>query len=102
MAAGRRHPVSEARGGQEETLRVQGQEQQQRGATLRPRAGEVAERNYHTSEVSGSREETPCLLGQGWLGEATSRPRPGVAAGRSNPRSLGCVGIGGPRGAIPH
>ena len=29
------------------------------------------------------------------------RPRPGPVAGRSNPRSGGCAGTGGPRGAIP-
>ena len=76
--------MSKARGCLEETLRVQGQEQQLRGATPRPRAGEAAERSYRTSEVSGGWEETPAsevrggwekpslARGQGWqLGGAT-------------------------------
>ena len=57
-----------------------------------PRSGEAAERTYPANEVrGGSREELPralCL-------------RPGAAAGRTNPgpRSGGCAGTGGPRGA---
>ena len=39
-------------------------------------------------------EEVPCIRGQ-WR-------RSGVAAGRSNPRSSGCAGAAGPRGAVPH
>ena len=81
------------------------------------------------SEVSSSsREELPRVRGQGRPGEATSHPRPGAvtlrshpepeargcsweepvhprpgpAARRSIPRSGGCTGAGGPRGAIPH
>ena len=72
-----------------------------REATLCPRSV-VSERSYPVSEVSGGREETPCIRGQGQPREATSRPRPGLVAGRSNPRSGGCAGTGGPRGAIPH
>ena len=83
----------------------------------------VGERSYPASKVRGSgREETPRVRGQEWLGEATSRPRPGAvtlkshpepnarggsweepptpepgpAAGRSIPRSSGCAGTGGP------
>ena len=79
------------------------------------------------SEVSGGREETPHVRGQGsgqeklprvrdqWRpGGDTPHPRSGAAGrsclapkaraggGRRNPRSGGCEGIGGPRGAIPH
>ena len=52
----------------------------------------VAERSYPTSEVRGGGQEVlPTALGQGrW-------PR-GVTPG---PRSSGCAGAGGPRGAIP-
>ena len=65
-----------------------------RGVTPRPRSGAAAERRYPTPPS----------------------PRPGVAGGRSNPtpgqgrwpggptphpRSCGCAGAGGPRGAIP-
>ena len=78
------------------------------------------------SEISGGREETPPVRGQGWLGEATSHLRPGAvtlrshpepeakgssweepptpearaAAGRSILRSSGWAGAGGSRGAI--
>ena len=47
----------------------------------------AAERSYPASEVSGGREETPCVWGQGqWRRGATLRPRP-VAAGRRHPMS---------------
>ena len=78
------------------------------------------------SEATGGQEETPHIRGQGRPGEATSRPRPGVvtlrshpkpearggsweepptpearaSSQRSNPRSGGCTGTEGPRGAI--
>ena len=45
----------------------------------------MAERSYPASEVSGSREETLCVRGQGRPGEATSHPRPGEVTQRSNP-----------------
>ena len=61
-------------------------------------AQRAAERSYPTSKVRGdSREELTCL-------------RPGAVARRSNstskerwlhPRSGGCTGARGPRGAIP-
>ena len=78
-------------GSQEELPRVQGQGQQPR-VTGCDGAGTV-ERSYRASKVRGSgREEPPRARGQGWrLGGATPRPRSG-----------GCVGAGGPRGAIPH
>ena len=74
-----------------------------RGVTPRPRSGAVAEsarlrwcttadRSYPTSEARGSsQEDLPHASGQGMrLGGATPPPR-----------SSGCAGIGGPRGAIP-
>ena len=69
----------------------------------------MAERSYPMSEVRGGgreeiphaptpeakggcREEQPHARGQGrWLGGPTPHPR-----------SRGCAGTGGPRGAIPH
>ena len=53
---------------------------------------ETAKRSYHTSDVrGGSQEELPRVRGQGWWpGRATPSPRSG-----------GCAGAGGPRGAIP-
>ena len=52
----------------------------------------AAERSYPASEARGGGwEEQPCARGQGlWPGGATPRTRSG-----------GCVGAGGPRGAIP-
>ena len=44
----------------------------------------TAKRSYPASEVSGGREETPRIQGQGQLGEATSCPRPGVVTLRSH------------------
>ena len=61
----------------------------------------AAGRSYPASKDSGGWEETPRVLGQGQPGEVTLHPRPGAAVGRSNPRSGGCAGTGGPRGAIP-
>ena len=57
-----------------------------------PKVGAVAKRSYATSEVrGGGREVLPTTRGQGWQpGRATPRPR-----------SSGCTGTGGPRGAIP-
>ena len=59
----------------------------------------AAERSYPTSEVSGGREETLCVQGQGGSrketpriqdqgrpGEATSRLRPGAVTLRSHPK----------------
>ena len=104
VVAGRRHPASEVR-----------------GAGKRHPASEVRE---------GSREEVPCVRGQGQRpGEATSCRRPGAVALRNHPTleargcsreetpwaggqgwwqggaTLGAVaskGPGEPRGAIPH
>ena len=57
-----------------------------------PRSVAEAERSYPTSEVRGSGwEQIPHARGQGrWPGGPTPRPR-----------SCGCAGAGGPRGAIP-
>ena len=90
-------------GGQEELPHVRGQGQPRKvpgcdGAGMAERCyptSEVraaAERSYPASEVrSSSREELSPARGQGQrLGGATPRPR-----------SSGCVGTGGPRGAIP-
>ena len=50
-----------------------------------------SQRSYRASGANGSREEAPRARGQGWrLGGATPCPV-----------SSGCVGAGGPRGAIP-
>ena len=93
-AAKRSYPTSEVRGSGWECQTAMAQEQL-RGATPRPRSGAAAGRNYPTPPS----------------------PRPGAAAGRNNPttqgqgqrprgpapcpRSHGCEGAGGPRGAIP-
>ena len=79
-------------GGQEELPHVRGQGQ-------RPRVGDcnsagTAERSYAVSEVRGGGSEElphappPEARGGGW------EPTP-------HPRSRGCAGAGGPRGAIP-
>ena len=80
---------NEVRGhGQEELPHVRGQGRWPRGATPRLR-----------SVVAGRRRP---VQGQGRPGEATPCPRPGAVPERSNPRSGGCAGTGGPRGAIQH
>ena len=108
--------MSEVRGNGLECQVAMAQERP-RGATPHPRSGVAAERSYPASKVSGGREETPRVRGQGGgreelpclrdqvrPGEATLRPRPaavtlrshpcpspGLAAERSNPRSGGCA-----------
>ena len=81
------------RSGREELPHVWGQRRQPRGATPHPRSGAVAETSYPMPEVRGhGRDELPHVRGQGWWPRwATPRPKNG-----------GCVGAGGPRGAIPH
>ena len=89
-AAKRSYPTSEVRGSGREC----------QAATVQERR-----RRLLTSEVrGGSREELPRVRGQGWRpggatpcsdargqgqrpGEATPHPRPGAAAGRTNPTS---------------
>ena len=76
--------------GQEELPHIRGQ-----GKKLRvpgcDRAGAV-ERSYPMSEARGrGQEELPPARGQG------RRPRQAT----THPRSSGCMGTGGPRGAIP-
>ena len=56
-----------------------------RGDTMGPRSGAGAQRSYPTSEISGSLKETPRVRDQGQTGEATLRPKPGVATLRSHP-----------------
>ena len=45
----------------------------------------AARRRHPTSEVRGGQVETPHVLGQGQLGEATSHLRPGTVTLRSHP-----------------
>ena len=74
--------------GKEELPHVQGQGQQPRVAQERPRG------STPLSEVRGGDDRRyPTSLS----------PRPQEVAGRTNPcpRSHGCAGAGGPRGAIP-
>ena len=81
------------KGGGEEIPLVQGKEQRLRFAG-------AAVKRYPMSEVRGSSRECQAVTaqtqpraatpvqGQGWQpGGATSRPRPGAVAGRSNPTS---------------
>ena len=77
-----------------------------RGATPPPRSGAMARRRYPIPEArdggrgshpepkakGGCQEEQPHAPGQG--------QRPGGST--PPPRSRGCLGTGGPRGAIPH
>ena len=87
-AAGRSYPASEASGGPEETPHVRGQGRPGE-TTSQPRPEAVTVRSHLEPEArGGSWEEQP-------------KPRPRPAARRSNPRSSGCAGTGGPRGAIP-
>ena len=76
----------------EEPRRVRGQGRWLRGATPRPTPGATAERSHPASNarVSGQ-EEPPSARSQGW--------RPGGAT--PCPRSRGCMGTGGPKGANP-
>ena len=103
-AAERSYPTFEVRGSGRECQAATAQEWP-RGATLRPRTGAVAGRSHPKSEVRGNGlEEPPSIRGQGGgVGGATPRPRPGMAARKINqhPRSGGCAGTGGSRGAIP-
>ena len=63
----------------------------------------TAEGSYPTSGVRGSGQEYQAVTVQEWPTGATLRPRPGAVAGKINPRprSGGCAGTEGPRGAIP-
>ncbi|XDA69994.1 hypothetical protein R6Z07M_000357 [Ovis aries] len=90
-AAKRSYPTSEVRASgrehQAETL-----QEQPRGATPCLRSGAAARRSYLTAEARvGSQEEPP------WVG--CQRRRPGGTT--PQPRSGGCAGAEGPRGAIP-
>ena len=61
--AERNYPMSEVRGSGQECQAAMAQEQL-RGA-IQFEVGEAAGRSYSASEVSGSREETPRVRGQG-------------------------------------
>ena len=88
-ATGRSYPASEASGGREETPRVPGQGRQLGGATWHPRPGVVTLRSHTKPEArDGSWKEPPTPEGR-------------ATAWRSNLRSAGCAGAGGPRGALP-
>ena len=99
--AKRSYPTSEVRGSDLECQATMAQECPRR-ATLRPRSGAVAERSYPTSEVrGGSREEPPCVRGQGqWLRGATPSPR-SVAARRRYPASEVIPFSSGPHSVRP-
>ena len=81
-------------------------QEQPRGATPDPRSGAAAGRSHPAFEVRGNGlEEPPHVQGQGQgPGGATPCPRLGPTPRKINPspRSGGCSGAGGPRGAIPH
>ena len=101
-AAQRSYLVSDlCGGGWEELPRVQGQWRPGE-ETPHPRSG-AAKRSYIAPEARGSDlEEPPRAQGQApAAGRSHPHPRRGPAAWWSNPRSGGCVGTGGPRGAIP-
>ena len=95
-AAKRSYPTSEVRGSGRECQAATAQEQP-RGANPRLRSEGAAERSYPASEVRGGDKKSyptpprPHARSQG--------RRPGGATPR--PRSCGCAGVGGPRGAIP-
>ena len=74
-------------GSQEELPHVRGQGQRPRVPGCDGAA--MAKRSYPTTEARGSgREDPPHARGQGRQPRGpTSRPRPGAAAGRSNPTS---------------
>ena len=118
--AERSYPMSEVKGSGLECQAAMAQEWP-RGATPHTRSGAAAERSYPVSEArDGGREESPCGQGQGRPRAVAKRrnpmPEAKVVTGRSNhmpkakaaaggatphPRSGGCMGTGGPRGAIP-
>ena len=66
--------------GREELPHVGGQGQKPRGPHAR---GEVAKRNYPTSEVRGSGQECQAAMAQERLRGATLRPRLGALARRT-------------------
>ena len=92
-AAKRSYPTSEVRGSGWEYQTATAQERW-RGATPRPRSGARLRRDTQrprSGAVARKKYPRPQPRGQGWrVGGATLRPR-----------SPGCAGAGGPRGAIP-
>ena len=104
--AERSYPKSKVRGiGRDELPHVRGQGRQPRGSTQCLRLGAVAKRSYprpRPGVAAGRTYPTPKAGGGGWedLPHAGSQGHwPGAAT--PPPRSGGCVGEGGPRGAIP-
>ena len=87
-AGERSYPTSEVMGRSWEDPIPEGQ--RPRRATTRPRSGAAAE-SARLRQRRSSQEEPPPTQGQG-------RRRRGATPG---PRSCGCAGAGGPRGAIP-
>ena len=115
--------MSEVRGKNQDDPMPEGQ--WPKGVTPRPRSGAAAESARLRGRRNG-REELPRVRGQWWPGGDTPRLRSGAAGRshlaleakggdpeepptpearasgqRSKPRSGGCAGAGGPRGAIP-
>ena len=88
-AGERSYPTSEVMGRSWEDPIPEGQ--RPRRATTHPRSGAAAE-SARLRQRRSSQEEPPPTQGQG-------RRRRGATPG---PRSCGCTGAGGPRGATPH
>ena len=97
------------RNGREELPRVRGQAGQAKGVTPRPRSGAAMRGvSYPASEVSGGGREEDTQRPRSGMVTRGATPRP-HARGKGRwpggptpcPRSSGCVGTEGPRGAIP-
>ena len=87
---------------------VQGQGQRPRGATPRPRSGVEARRSYRTpphprpGAAGGKSYPTTEARGGGWEEQPHAQGQGQQPGGPTpHPRSHGCAGAGGPRGAIP-
>ena len=92
-AAKRSCPASEVRGGGRECQAATAQERL-RGATPRPRSGAV-KRAVAPHPRSGAVARRSYPMPPSW------RPGRRLGGATPRPRSPGCVGAGGPRGAIP-
>ena len=112
--AKRSYPTPEVRGSGQECQAVKAQEWPKGasavcgqgrwpgGATPHPRSGVAAKRSYPMSEPRGGGREYQAMIVQEQLRGATSHPSHGrwLRGVSPHPRSLGCMGAGGPRGAI--